>query len=488
MSDDHSTNAISAYGSRLSSVMSTPNIDKLASQGALLQNCFATNSICTPSRASILSGEYSHVNQVKTLNDVFDPNKEHMAHQFQKAGYQTGLIGKWHLGSEPQGFDHWQVLPHQGLYFDPEFKVKGLDESTEYKERKRKKFQGYVSDIITDLSLDWLKNQSEDQPFMLMMHHKAPHALWEYHPKYENMFDGVTIPEPETLFEDKSHRAPITVQKENTLVRLGKRMSGQMKVSSVHDYDAWPTGNLDSEGLDEKAFIQATYQKYLKDYLRTIASVDESVGRVLDYLDESGLAENTIVIYTADQGMFLGEHQYLDKRWIFEESFRMPFIIRWPGKINPGTVINDLIANVDFAPTLLESAEQKIPDNMQGKSFLPILTEVNASGESQREVYYRYWMHRDMTPAHFGIRTDRYKLIFYYGLGLDTNSYGHPDVEPAWELYDLKRDPLEKNNVYGQSEYKEVVAQLKVRLKEKRKEVGDTDLDYPEVQDRLNLN
>ncbi|TKG96679.1 DUF4976 domain-containing protein [Puteibacter caeruleilacunae] len=473
MSDDHSTNAISAYQSRLASVMSTPNIDRIASEGILLNNCFSTNSICTPSRASILSGQYSHVNGVKTLRDDYHPNSQQpdLPQILQKQGYQTAIFGKWHLHTEPVGFDQWQVLPSQGLYFDPEFKTKGYDTNTPYADRAMKKLKGYVTDIITDLSLDWLKKRDENKPFMLMVHQKAPHALWEYHPKYKDLYKDVTIPEPKSLFEDKSHRAPETITKENTLVRLGKRMAGEMKISTVHKYDEWPTGKLDLTGMNEKERIKATYQKYVKDYLRVIASVDENVGRVLDYLDESGLADNTIVIYTSDQGMFLGEHQYLDKRWIFEESIKMPFLIRWPNKLKSAQKVDELVANVDIAPTLLDMAGIDKPEYMQGNSFVSVL---NGETEGwQKSVYYRYWMHRDMTPAHYGIRTKQYKLIYYYGKTLDTNSYGHPDTEPAWELYDLARDPQEMNNVYNDPAYETVIKKLKQQLEEKQKEVGD---------------
>ena len=485
MSDDHSSKAISAYGSRLSSVMSTPNIDRIAKEGVLLENCFSTNSICTPSRASLLTGQYSHVNNVRTLKDHLDTKQEHLAHQMKKQGYETAIFGKWHLHSEPQGFDQWQVLPSQGLYFDPEFKSKGYDKETSYENRAIKKIKGYVTDVITNLSLDWLKTRKDDKPFMLMVHQKAPHALWEYHPKYEHLYDGVTIPEPESLLEDKSHRAQESIVKENNLVRLGKRMSGQMKVSSVHDYGKWPTGNLDVKGMSQEEMVKATYQKYLKDYLRVIASVDENVGRILDYLDETGQAENTIVIYTSDQGMFLGEHQYLDKRWIFEESIRMPFLIRWPNKLQAGTKVKELISNVDFAPTLLEMAGAKKPESMQGNSFFSVLNG-NTKGW-QNSIYYRYWMHRDMTPAHFGIRTDRYKLVFYYGLKLDTNSYDFANSQPAWELYDLENDPMEMNNVFNDPAYDGIKKDLKVQLDAKRAEIGDTDQNYPELLERYHL-
>lgn len=485
MSDDHATNAISAYGSRLNKVNKTPNIDRLAEEGILLENCFSTNSICTPSRASILTGQYSHVNKVRTLKTNFNPESNHIGHILQKEGYQTAMIGKWHLHSEPNGFDFWWVLPGQGLYFDPDFKVKGLDETTDYDNRKVKTIKGYVTDIITDVSLNWLDKRDTNKPFMLMMHHKAPHSLWEYNKKYEHLFDSIEIPEPVNLFEDKSHRAPEVTEKENNLMHLAKRMSGQVKVSSVHKYGQWPTGNLDISGMNDEEIIKATYQKYLKDYLRVIASVDESVGRVLDYLEEYGLAENTIVIYTSDQGMFLGEHQYLDKRWIFEESIRMPFLMRWPKQIKAGNRMKELVANVDIAPTLLDLTGTKIPTTIQGNSFYSVLK--GESSDWQKSIYYRYWIQRETTPAHFGIRTERYKLIFYYGLNLDTQSYGHPDSEPAWELYDLEKDPLEMKNVYHHPEYENIREELKIQLEEKRQEVGDTDEKYPKVLKRYKM-
>lgn len=481
MSDDHASNAISAYGSRLAEVAPTPNIDRLAQEGVVLNNCFATNSICTPSRVTILTGQYSHVNGVRTLKDDFDPSKKHLAHLMQEAGYSTAIIGKWHLHTEPQGFDHWQVLPDQGLYFNPVFKVKGLDEANDFKQRATKAYEGYVSDVITDLSLEWLKQQAKGQPFMLMMHHKAPHALWEYHQKYEHLFDSVEIPEPVSLFEDKSHRSEATRHRENNLLRLAKRMGGQIKVSSVHDYKKWPTGKLDIEGLSEQKIIKAAYQKYLKDYLRVIASVDESVGRVLNYLDENNLAENTIVVYTSDQGMFLGEHQYLDKRWMFDESIRMPFLVRYPGKFTANHKVDELITNVDFAPTLLEMAGLNTPEWMQGHSFRGFL-EGRPVANWPSAIYYRYWMHRDMTPAHYGIRTKDYKLVFYYAMNLDAKNFGHADSEPGWELYDLQKDSKERHNLYNHPAYQIVIKQLKKQLDSLKQAIGDNDKQYPLLQ------
>ncbi|QZT37467.1 sulfatase [Halosquirtibacter xylanolyticus] len=479
MADDHATNAISAYGSHLASVAPTPNIDRIANEGVLLNHCFSTNAICTPSRATLLTGQYNHINNVRTLKDHFYPKEDHLAQIMQKNGYQTAIFGKWHLHSEPTGFDQWQVLPSQGHYFDPEFKVKGYDKDTSYEDRKMVKQKGYVTDIITNLSLKWLKNRDTESPFMLMVHQKAPHALWEYHPKYRSLFKGITLPEPPSLFEDKTHRAKETIVKQNDLHRLAQRMSGQIKISSVHNYTEWPTGALDIEGLSEHDMIKATYQKYLKDYLRCVASVDEGVGKILDYLDQNNLTENTIIIYTSDQGMFLGEHEYLDKRWFFEEGIRMPFMIKWPKELSHDQKRNHIISNVDFAPTILDMCGINTPSRMQGKSFLPVLKDENTDWENL--LYYRYWMHRDMTPAHFGIRTPNYKLIYYYGMNLDTHSFGHPNSKPAWEFYDLKNDPHEINNQYRNANYRKTIDSLKIVLEMKRQKVKDYDLQYPDL-------
>lgn len=482
MADDHAANAISAYGSHLAKVAPTPNIDRIANQGIILENCFSTNAICTPSRATLLSGQYSHINGVKTLKDTYHPKQEGLAQILQQNGYQTAIFGKWHLHSEPQGFDQWQVLPSQGHYFDPEFKTKGVDSNTPYDKREMVQKKGYVTNIITQMSLEWLKKRNTKEPFLLMVHQKAPHALWEYDPKYKDLFKDVSIPEPPSLFENKKHRAPITIRKQNDLHRLYRRMTGQMKISTVHNYKEWPTGKLVANDTTEQGRIRATYQKYLKDYLRCVRSVDDGVGNILDYLEQNNLAENTIVIYTSDQGMFLGEHQYLDKRWIFEEGIRMPFLIRWPKHFKANQKRSQVVANVDFAPSILDFCGITAPSYMQGKSIRPILKNKNAEWENL--LYYRYWMHRDMTPAHFGVRTERYKLVFYYGLNLDTHSFGHPNTPAAWEFYDLENDPHEMHNQYRNPKYKNVIDSLKVQMKKKRDQIGDTDKHYPKLLSR----
>jgi len=476
MADDHAANAISCYGGRLSKVNKTPNIDRIAVEGIRLDNCFCTNSICTPSRASILTGKYSHLNGVYTLRDDFDRSQQNVAELLQQSGYQTAIIGKWHLHTEPRGFDYYNVLPGQGRYHDPLFKEKG--KPWQYGSKGGEVYKGYVTDIITDISLDWLKNRNKDKPFFLMCHHKAPHGLWEYADRHAHLYQDIEIPEPASLWEDKSHRSPgsreygSTISTHNKVRNMVNRMQQRW----------WPTGRLDTSGMDENQKTRAAYQKYLKDYLRCVAAIDENVGRLLDYLDKEGLTENTVVIYTSDQGMFLGEHDYYDKRWMFEESLRMPFVARYPEEIKPTTVNDDIILNVDFAPTFLDYAGIPTPSEMQGKSF-----RANLAGRTpsnwRRSMYYRYWMHRAHhdVPAHYGIRTKRYKLIFFYGLPLDARGARNDPTPPGWELYDLKEDPYELKNVYNDPAYADVVKQLKSQLLYLKEKLGDVDEKYPEL-------
>ncbi len=327
MADDHSANAISAYGSRINR---TPNIDRLAEGGMRFDNCFCTNSICTPSRAAILTGQYSHINGVKTLADKIDPAHENVAKDLQAVGYQTAMVGKWHLVTDPAGFDYWNILPGQGVYHDPVLIEMG----------KRKKHQGYVTDIIADISLDWLKARDKNKPFFLMSHHKAPHRPWEPDEKHMSMFTG-TIPEPDSILDKYEHRSKAAANATN---KIGQNMN---KTDTKVD----PPPGLDYAGLRHWA-----YQRYIQDYLRCVASVDDNVGRMLDFLDAEKLADNTIVIYTSDQGFFLGEHGFFDKRFMYEESLRMPFLIRYPGEIKPKSVNKDMVLNIDFAPMFLDFA------------------------------------------------------------------------------------------------------------------------------------
>ncbi|MFC2080375.1 sulfatase [Bacteroidota bacterium] len=467
MADDHTANAISAYNLRYAEVLKTPNIDRLAEEGAMLTNCFVTNSICTPSRATILTGKYGHLNGVYTLWDDFDSEQQNVAMLLQDAGYETAIIGKWHLHTKPNGFDFFSVLPGQGKYFNPVFRE--MDQEWVLNGKEGTTYEGYATDIIADKTITWLKNRDESKPFFLMSHHKAPHGLWEYAPRFEHLFDGVDIPEPESLFEDKSHRSEGSREFGRDMLDLSKRMSEGNKGRG------WPTGLLDVSGMNEEEIIRATYQKYLKDYLRVVAAIDENVGRVLDYIDEAGLAENTIVIYTSDQGMFLGEHQYYDKRWIFEEGIQMPFLIRYPGEIEAGTVCNDMVTNLDFAELFLDYAGVDIPADMQGRSFRPNL-EGKTPKDWRTSMYYRYWMQIEgsAVPAHYGIRTEDFKLIHFYGKGLQkkgtTVGWDTPDT---WELYDLQKDPYEVKNEFENPEYSEVIKELKAELYELKEGYGD---------------
>lgn len=479
MSDDHSANAVSCYHSILSSVFQTPNLDRIAREGARLDQYFATNAICTPARASIMTGQYGNVNGVRTLNDCWDPTSSpNLAALLHDAGYQTALIGKWHLHTEPKGFDHYQYLTDmggQGVYRNPAFLENG---------KGRVEYQGYVTDIITDMTVDWLRSRSKDQPFFLMCHHKAPHDFWEYPERHEHLFDNVVIPEPDTLFEDRFHRSIATRD-------YGSSVTPRSKVRSLYEDFCKPdyvTGSL--IGTEKMSFQEkgkAAYRKYLADYLRTVAGIDDSVGIILSELEEEGVLDNTIVIYTSDQGMFLGEHDYQDKRWSFEESLRAPFLIRYPAEIPAGSERSHLMANIDLAPTLLDYAGVQIPKEMQGKSCRAMLAGSD-KGFIRHEIYFRYWMHRAHrhdNPAHYGIRTDRYKLTFYYGLPLDASGAIDSPTPPGWELYDLEKDPFETQNIYEAPDYQEVVREMKKLLFQAKIRYGDTDEKYPEIIERL---
>ncbi|MCF7854456.1 MAG: sulfatase [Candidatus Pacebacteria bacterium] len=454
MSDDHASHAMSCYGSRINK---TPNLDRIANEGMLFNNCFCTNSICTPSRATILTGTYNHVNNVTTLATHMDNRLQTFPKLLKEAGYRTAIFGKWHLGQGPDhcptGFDDWAVLPGQGLYHNPEFIFKGPDGG------ERHTVKGYVTDIITDMILDWLESRDSEQPFCLLYHHKAPHRAWEPDEKHAHMYLNEDIPEPDTLYDDYSNRASAAAAAE---MRVGVHMRPQdMKCDLNHT-------------LPEDDMRKWAYQRYIKDYLRVIASVDDNVGRVLDYLDENGLTENTLVIYTSDQGFFLGDHGWYDKRFMYEESLRMPFIVRYPREIEAGTVNDGMILNTDFAPLFLDLAGVSVSGDMQGRSIRPLLNGQMPS-DWRDAMYYRYWMHKEHhnVYAHYGIRTMRYKLIYYYSDPLGQPGTIDETYEPEWELFDLAKDPCELNNVYADPAYADVVRELTQRLHELQAEVGD---------------
>ncbi|MXX03347.1 MAG: sulfatase [Gemmatimonadetes bacterium] len=450
MSDDHASHAISAYGSRINR---TPHIDRIGSEGMRFDNCFCTNSICTPSRAAILTGTYNHVNGVTTLSTHLDGRLLNYPKVLQEHGYQTAVVGKWHLGHggihDPTGFDYWNVLPGQGLYHDPEMIEMG----------ERSTRRGYTTDLITDCSLDWLRGRDRDRPFCLMVHHKAPHRPWEPDDKHAAMYEDEDIPEPETFDDDYSNRSQAAA-------------AARMRVE--RDLNAEDLKVPVPEGLPPAEKKSWKYQRYIKDYLRCVASIDDNVGRLLDFIDEEDIGENTIVIYTSDQGFFLGDHGWYDKRFMYEESLRMPFLIRYPREVAPGSVNGDMILNVDFPATFLDCAGVDIPSSFQGRSFRPLLCG-ETPADWQTSMYYRYWMHgaHHNVCAHYGVRTLQYKLIYYYGDPLGQEGAIGPKTQPEWELFDLEKDPCEMNSVYTDPEYAEVVAELKAELARLQEKVGD---------------
>jgi arylsulfatase A-like enzyme len=432
MADDHAAHAISAYGSK---VNRTPQIDRLAQGGMRFTQCLVTNSICTPSRAAILTGKYSHINGVPVFNR-FDGSQPTLAKYLQAAGYHPGMIGKWHLGSDPTGFDYWNILPGQGVYHDPVFITKA----------GRQKHPGYCTDLITDFSLAFLKDRPKDRPFFLMCHHKAPHRPWQPDEKYRKQFANVQIPEPETFNDDYATRADAA--REATM-RIDRDLT-------PNDLKEKPPS-----GLSEVELKKWKYQRYMRDYLACIASVDDGVGRLLDYLDANGLAQNTIVVYTSDQGFFLGDHNWYDKRFMYEESLKMPFLVRWPARVKPGTVNDGMILNVDFAPTFLAAAGLPVPADMQGRSFLPLLRGERPA-DWRTSMYYRYYHYPQdhRVQPHYGVRTERYKLIFFNKIN-------------QWELFDLQKDPHELKNVYADPAYAETVKTLKAEMYRLKKELKD---------------
>ncbi|SHJ04118.1 sulfatase family protein [Pseudozobellia thermophila] len=487
MSDDHAYQAISAYGSKL---IKTPNIDRLAKEGMLFTNASVTNSICAPSRATILTGKHTHINGKIDNLMPFDTTQVTFPQIFQKNGYQTAMFGKLHFGNNPKGVDDFMILPGQGFYINPDF-ITSKGDTT---------ITGYVTDIITDVTLNWLKEErDEDKPFMMMYLHKAPHRPWWPTPEKFKEFTKKEFPEPETLFDDYSNRGTAAKTAEMNLFthmmyshdskirpelleKMGDKVTPKVEEFKNGFYGPYGRANREQkakydEVLDEinaefeknwptmtdEEKMRWKYQRYMQDYLACISSVDDNVGRVLDYLEESGLAENTIVVYTSDQGFYLGEHGWFDKRFIYDQSFKTPLIIKWPNTIEPGSVENEMVQNLDFAPTFLEAAGIEVPSDMQGESLMPLL-----KGEKEKwnrdAVYYHYYEYPSvhMVKRHYGIVTKEYKLAHFYF-----------DVD-EWELYDRLNDPHELNNVYDHPDYAEVVEELKQKLKELRKKYKDS--------------
>lgn len=455
MSDDHSAEAVGAYGGRLAVLNPTPTIDALAEEGMVLENVFCTNSICSPSRASILTGQYSGVNGVTGLGGKLPKENQYLAKELQKAGYETAVIGKWHIGTKPLAFEYFKVLKGQGKYFDPSFEVTGKDELIQE--------QGHSSDVITGEVITWLENRDKTKPFFVMHHFKAPHGPFDNAPRYDSYLEDVEIPEPASLWDEANHGSIATKGYNGELrPHIGSSVSDRARRSSVRNY-------LKKSELKGDAATREAYQIYLKKYLRCIKGVDDNIKRVIDYLKEEGIYDNTIVVYTSDQGFYLGEHDYVDKRWGYEEGLRMPFIIRYPESIEASKRSDAIIENVDFAPTLLDYAGIDTPEQMQGKSFRKILETGNEPGEWKNAAYYHYWLHmaHHDVPAHIGIRTKTHKLLLFYGTHKDSTT---PTTPPAWELYDLSIDPREMNNVYDKTEYFNIQKDLKEQLKALRKQ------------------
>ncbi|MEL6673286.1 MAG: sulfatase [Bacteroidota bacterium] len=466
MADDHTSQAFGIYGHFLDSIGLTSNIRQLAREGVRLDGLYCTNSICVPSRASILTGQYSHVNQVYTLSDSLATDRRHLGHLMQDAGYQTALIGKWHLRSQPQGFDFFRVLPGQGRYQNPILKSIGQEWKA-----PGDTFPGYSADVIGAESLRWLEQRDPQKPFMLLTHFKAVHEPFDYPARYAELYEGFEFPLPESFWEDLSHRSPAT-QQEGMFIRIQLQRY-------LNTPERYPPPALDVTGMSEKEQVEAAYQKMMRDYMRGVAALNDNIGRLLAWLEENDLADNTIVVYTSDQGYFLGEHGYKDKRLIYEESARMPAVIRYPGKLQANTYNQDLLLNSDIAPTLLDWAGVPIPEHMQGRSFAAVLAGQRPD-DWRTSFYYRYWLQGNR-PAHLGMRNERFKLIYFYSLPLDMTGTGNATA-PGWELYDLEKDPQELHNVYQDPAYQALIPGLKAELDSLQQAAGDDPSRYPAVQ------
>jgi arylsulfatase A-like enzyme len=472
-SDDHAYQAVSAYGDPRK-LLDTPNIDRIAKGGIRFDRCLVPNSICGPSRATVLTGKYSHANGFyNNTNSRFDGSQVTFPKLLQKAGYQTAILGKWHLVSDPTGFDYWHILPGQGVYYNPPMIENG----------KRVKHDGYVTDIITDLSLDWLKKRDKAKPFVLMCQHKAPHREWSPALRHLGHDKDRDYPEPETLFDNYAgrgkaeHEQDMMIKKTMTPLDLKLTYPPGLTDDQKTEWDKYykpRNEKFQQAKLTGKELVHWRYNRYMHDYLGCIKAVDESVGKLLDYLNKEGLADNTILVYASDQGFYLGEHGWFDKRWIFEESLRTPLLVRWPGVTKPGTTNTDIVSNLDFAPTFLEAAGVKVPKDVQGRSLVPVL-KGQTPADWRKSFYYHYYEYPGphSVHRHYGVVTDRYKLVRFY----------EPKVN-EWELFDLKTDPRELKSVYGKAEYADVQKQLHAELDRLRSDLKVPDPDPAETMIR----
>jgi arylsulfatase A-like enzyme len=481
MSDDHDADAISAYNKKF---ISTPGIDRLAKEGMLFKNAFVGNSICGPARATLLTGQHSHKNGIKDNRTRFDSSKTTLPQLLRQAGYQTAIVGKWHLHSYPQGFDYWKILPGQGLYYDPRMINMHGDTTV---------IRGYATDVITDEALNWLDNRDKQKPFLLLLHHKAPHRNFVPKLKWLEIFSKKIFPEPPTLYADmKQHGKAWQTQKMSILHDM--TLGTDLKVNPVYfaELKGFKIDSGDIRGYhaimnripepdrrrmkeiyeergkqllkvwgSDSLVLKIKYQWYIQDFMACVASLDENTGRVLDYLDKNNLTPNTVVMYTADQGFYLGENGWFDKRWMYDVSMQSPLLVRWPGKIKPGSVTTQLTQNIDFAPTMLDIAGQKVPDWMDGISLKPLLTG-KQTVLSRKDLYYHYYEYPidHYVAPHLGIRGERYKLIYFYTIG-------------EWEFYDLKTDPDEQQNRIHSAKHKSLMQRMKIRLLQLRDKYND---------------
>ena len=470
MSDDHAAHAIGAYGGRLAKLNPTPVIDTLAKDGILMENAFVTNSICTPSRACIMTGQYSNANGVLTLGGRLEPARQYLAIEMRKAGYLTAMVGKWHLKTEPN-FDYYKVLPGQGSYNNPTFKDKAKGPWP----RNTVRMEGHSSDCIAQITLEWLKNRDKTKPFFLMHHFKAPHDMFTNAARYDKYLEDVQIPEPASMWKQPKFGSIATRGHNDELMGYIGTSIGRRHLRRNYARSWAKDPKLSNEQAKRTA-----YNTYLKKFLRCVKGVDDNVKRLLDALKAEGILDDTVIMYTGDQGFMLGEHDYQDKRWMYDESQRMPFLVRYPKTIEAGSRTDAIVENVDFGPTMLDFAGVKTPGYMQGRSFKSILETGREPKGWKEAAYYRYWMHmaHHWNPSHFGIRTKKHKLIFYYGCA--TN--GSNRTPPGWELYDLEKDPREVNNVYDDPKYKTTVVELKKQLRALREKYKDTDEKFPEMK------
>jgi len=466
LSDDHAYQAISAYGSKL---MQTPNIDRIARGGALFRNALVGNSICGPSRATLLTGKYSHLNGYTLNEKKFDISQELFPRILQQHNYQTAWIGKWHLGSLPQGFDYWNILPGQGQYYNPDFIKIGGDTS---------RSSGYVTNLITEFSIDWLQQRDTSKPFFMVVGEKATHREWLPDIQDLGAYDNIDFPLPANFKDD--YKGRVAAQNQDMTIANTMRLKEDLKVHADYEksgiynrfnpeqkkafmdyYEGKVSKEFDAKKLSGDALLKWKYQRYLKDYLATARSLDRNIGRLLDYLDKSGLSKNTVVIYASDQGFYLGEHGWFDKRFIYEESLRTPFVIRYPGVVKPGTTIPQLMVNIDWAPTILDMAGVPAPAEMQGTSFVPLLKGDTKNWRKAAYYHYYEFPQPHHVYPHFGIRTEKYTLVRFY------------DQTNTWELYDLQNDPQQMHNLYGQAAYKQATTDLKQQLRQLIREYKD---------------